>query len=56
MLDEYPVISVCTPTFNRRPFFPTIIQCFLNQEYPLDRVEWIINDTWKKKEFDARKV
>ena len=44
MLDEYPVISVCTPTFNRRPFFPTIIQCFLNQEYPLDRVEWIIID------------
>ena len=41
---SFPFISVCTPTFNRRPFFSMIISCFLNQEYPLDRVEWIIID------------
>ena len=44
MLQEYPYISICTPTFNRRPFFPVIIKCFLSQDYPLDRVEWIIID------------
>lgn len=40
----YPFVSVCTPTFNRRPFYPMIIQCFKNQDYPKDRIEWIIVD------------
>lgn len=44
MLQEYPFVSICTPTFNRRPFFSIIIKCFLSQDYPLDRVEWIIVD------------
>jgi glycosyltransferase involved in cell wall biosynthesis len=39
-----PFVSVCTPTFNRRPFIPMIIKCFLQQDYPLDHVEWIIID------------
>ena len=40
----YPFVSVCTPTFNRRPFIPNMIQCFKNQTYPKDRMEWIIVD------------
>ena len=40
----YPFVSVCTPTFNRRPFIPIMFQCFLNQDYPQDRMEWIIVD------------
>ena len=39
-----PFVSVCTPTFNRRPFIPSIIKCFNNQKYPKDRMEWIIID------------
>jgi glycosyltransferase involved in cell wall biosynthesis len=39
-----PLVSICTPTFNRRPFFPFIIKCFENQDYPRDRLEWIIID------------
>ena len=39
-----PLVSICTPTFNRRPFFPFIIKCFENQDYPKDRLEWIIID------------
>lgn len=39
-----PFVSVCTPTFNRRPFIPTMLACFKNQTYPMDRVEWIIVD------------
>ena len=39
-----PFVSVCTPTFNRRPFIPTMFECFKNQTYPMDRVEWIIVD------------
>tara|TARA_B110000483_G_scaffold242449_2_gene328342 strand:+ start:2044 stop:3195 length:1152 start_codon:yes stop_codon:yes gene_type:complete len=39
-----PFVSVCTPTFNRRPFWQMCINNFLNQDYPLDKVEWIIID------------
>jgi glycosyltransferase involved in cell wall biosynthesis len=40
----YPLVSVCTPTFNRRPFIPMMFQCFKNQTYPAHRIEWIIVD------------
>jgi hypothetical protein len=39
-----PFVSICTPTFNRRPFYPVTIKCFENQTYPKDRMEWIIID------------
>jgi len=39
-----PFVSICTPTFNRRPFIPIIIECFKNQTYPADKMEWIIID------------
>jgi glycosyltransferase involved in cell wall biosynthesis len=39
-----PFVSVCTPTFNRRPFVPAMIECFNHQDYPKDRMEWIIVD------------
>jgi glycosyltransferase involved in cell wall biosynthesis len=39
-----PFVSVCTPTFNRRPFIENMFRCFLNQNYPKDRIEWIIVD------------
>ena len=39
-----PFVSICTPTFNRRPFIGYIIKCFNNQTYPKDKMEWIIID------------
>lgn len=39
-----PFVSICTPTFNRRPFIPIMFECFKNQTYPKDRIEWIIID------------
>jgi len=39
-----PFVSICTPTFNRRPFIPSAIQCYLHQDYPRDKLEWIIID------------
>lgn len=42
--EKFPFVSICTPTFNRRPFYPVIIKCFENQTYPKDRMEWIIID------------
>mgnify|MGYP003353446121 CR=1 FL=1 len=41
---KLPFVSVCTPTFNRRPFIEIMFQCFRNQTYPKHRIEWIIVD------------
>ena len=41
---EFPFVSVITPTYNRRRFIPSLIQCFLSQTYPKDRMEWIVLD------------
>ena len=37
------LVSVCTPTFNRRPFIPYMFQCFKHQNYK-GPIEWIIVD------------
>jgi|694.fasta_scaffold22106_3 glycosyltransferase involved in cell wall biosynthesis len=42
--NELPFVSICTPTFNRRPFIPYIKKCFENQTYPKEKMEWIIID------------
>ena len=43
-LAKYPFVSICTPTFNRRPFIPIMLKCFDHQTYPKDKIEWIIVD------------
>lgn len=43
-LPKFPFVSICTPTFNRRPFIPIMIKCFQHQTYPKDKIEWIIVD------------
>jgi glycosyltransferase involved in cell wall biosynthesis len=40
----FPFVSICTPTFNRRPFYEMTIKCFQHQTYPMDRMEWVIID------------
>jgi glycosyltransferase involved in cell wall biosynthesis len=35
-------VSICTPTYNRRPFFPGIIECVRRQTYT--NYEWVIVD------------
>ena len=44
MTSEKPFVSICTPTFNRRPFIETMFQCYRNQTYPKSNMEWIIVD------------
>ena len=44
VLTKYPLVSICTPTFNRRPFIPMMIKCFEHQTYPKNKIEWIIVD------------
>ena len=39
-----PFVSVVTPTYNRRRFIPSLIECFRHQDYPMNRIEWVILD------------
>lgn len=42
MSTELPLVSLCTPTFNRRRYIPLAIRCIELQTYPKDKMEWII--------------
>ena len=42
--ENLPNVSICTPTFNRRPFFEGLIQCIKEQDYPRSKLEWVIID------------
>ena len=44
MSNQQPFVSICTPTFNRRPFIQSAIDCFKHQTYPQERMEWVIID------------
>lgn len=41
---ELPLVSIITPTRNRKVFFELAINNFLTQDYPKDKLEWIIID------------
>lgn len=41
---DFPFVSICTPTFNRRPFITNLIKCVDSQTYPKDKMEWVIVD------------
>jgi glycosyltransferase involved in cell wall biosynthesis len=42
--NKVPFVSICTPTFNRRPFYELCLRCLENQTYPHKRLEWLIYD------------
>lgn len=44
-----PFVSVLTPTYNRRKFIPTLVECYKKQTYPKDRMEWIVVDDGEDK-------
>jgi hypothetical protein len=39
-----PFVSLITPTYNRRRFIPQAIRCYLAQDYPRERMEWVVVD------------
>ena len=39
-----PFVSVLTPTYNRRRFLPSMIECYKSQTYPKGQMEWILLD------------
>ena len=55
-MTQMPLVSVCTPTFNRRPFIPAMLQCFAHQTYPRDRMEWVIIDDFEITKLDVQRM
>ena len=43
-MHDFPVVSICTPTFNRRPFINLLIEMIKLQTYPMEKLEWVIVD------------
>lgn len=43
------IVSLCTPTYNRRAFIPIMLKCIENQTYPKNLIEWIIVDDGEDK-------
>ncbi len=43
------IVSVITPTYNRRRFIPYLIQCYDAQTYKKENMEWIILDDGQDK-------
>jgi glycosyltransferase involved in cell wall biosynthesis len=39
-----PPVSILTPTYNRRNFLPHLYSYILSQQYPIERMEWVILD------------
>lgn len=39
-----PFVTLCTPTFNRRPFLAASMDCIRSQTYPHHRMEWLVVD------------
>jgi len=43
---QLPFVSVCTPTFNRRPFIPMMLKCFNSQDYPKTESNGLLSMTF----------
>jgi len=43
-MPDLPLVSIVTPTYNRRRFIPSLIKMVQTQTYPRDRMEWIVFD------------
>jgi glycosyltransferase involved in cell wall biosynthesis len=47
MASSRPIVSVVTPTYNRRKFIPILIEIYKSQTFPKSKMEWIILDDGK---------
>jgi len=39
-----PNVSIVTPTFRRIEFLPVLADCIIQQNYPMNKIEWVIVD------------
>jgi glycosyltransferase involved in cell wall biosynthesis len=51
--NKFPLVSILTPTFRRNKFLPLLFDCILKQDYPLNKIEWVIvNGENDEKKYD----
>lgn len=50
-----PPVTIVTPTYNRKRFLPSLIQCIKDQEYPKERMEWLVYDDGQEAVWDLLK-
>lgn len=43
-ISDLPLVSIVTPTYNRRRFIPSLIKMVQKQTYPRNRMEWVVFD------------
>ena len=43
-VEEQPLVSICTVTRNREGFLALLLKCIESQDYPHEKIEWIILD------------
>lgn len=51
-MPDLPLVSIVTPTYNRRRFIPSLIKMVQTQTYPRDRMEWIVFDDGQEEVVD----
>ena len=42
--NKTPLVSILTPTFKRSKLLKLLAKCIINQDYPINKIEWIIVD------------
>ena len=47
--EEHPFVSVLCPTYNRQALIPLVVEQFMSQRYPKDRMELVILDDSSRK-------
>lgn len=48
--NKYPFVSICTPSYKRKEYIKILKECVLSQDYPLNKMEWIVFDDSPKEE------
>ena len=42
--NKTPLVSILTPTFKRSKLLKLLAKCIINQDYPINKIEWVIVD------------
>lgn len=45
---DLPEVSILTPVYDRKKFLPLMISNMINIQYPKNKLEWVILDSWSK--------
>ena len=53
-MNEYPNVSILTPTYNRKTFIPLITYNLQNMDYDKTKLEWCILDDGTEKMFETK--